>query len=521
MSVSGILHRIAGRLNLVVRIAAVAGLCLVAQSSQASVFDTIFGSPTNLPASAATQPLVNPIEYRSANGRLDVTLEAKVGRTRVGGFEITTATYNGDYGGPVLRVRPGDVLHVKLINHLAQATNIHFHGLSVTPLGNGDNSMHAVMPGETWDYEFTIPANHRPGLYWYHTHAHGFAERQLMAGLSGMLVVEGFQQAEPQLAPLKERLFALKDFQADDNGDLYRVLKAFHRDIRTINGQLMPKIDIQPGETQLWRLSNQTANAFFRLSLQGHTFRIVGRDAAPVPMPETVNEVIIGPSQRLDVLVDGGAAGSYIFKSERTLTGPAGDEFPAQNMALMVTAPAGPGQAKAAGLAPDARMTADAGKDMSSLSLTGHRLVSFTNDDATGLFFINHRIFDHDRIDVRVPLGAIEEWSIRNDADELHIFHIHQVPFQVMSVNGRTQPFNGLVDTVTVPIHGVVKIRLAFTDPLIVGRFMFHCHILEHEDKGMMGQIEVYDPRAGPPGASRAMPGVAGMRGMSASKGGF
>ena len=494
--------------------------CAVPTASVASIFDTLFGSPTSLPASAATDPLVEPVTYRSKDGRLDVTLEAKPARVKVGKFEINAATYNGIYGGPVLRVKPGDVLHVRLVNHLAQATNIHFHGLSVSPQGQSDNSMKMVMPGETWDYVIEIPRDHNPGLYWYHTHAHGFAERQLMAGLSGMLVIEGFQDEEPGLAALKERLFGLKDFQADSNGDLYRVLKAFHRDIRTINGQLMPRIDISPGETQLWRLSNQTANAFFRLTLQGHTFRIIGRDGQPVVHPEVVKELMFGPSQRLDVLVDGGAAGSYLLVSERTLTGPAGDEFPAQNMGLVVVAPSSVA-------APPASLASAPGfnkaSDMSATKVDAKRLVVFSNDDTTGLFFINHRIFDHNRVDVKVPLGNTEDWTIRNSADELHIFHIHQAPFQIMSINGKDQPFDGLVDTVTVPIHGEVRIRIPFTDPRIVGRFMFHCHILEHEDKGMMAQIEVYDPKVGPmkdpPGAMGHMSdndNMADMPGMAA-----
>ncbi|HEX3487448.1 MAG TPA: multicopper oxidase domain-containing protein, partial [Micropepsaceae bacterium] len=136
-------------------------------------------------------------------------------------------------------------------------------------------------------------------------------------------------------------------------------------------------------------------------------------------------------------------------------------------------------------------------------------LVSFSEDPVTGLFFINHTTFDHERVDVKVPLGNIEEWTIRNASDELHIFHIHQVAFQVVSINGKPETFDGLVDTVNVPIHGEVTIRIPFTDPIIVGRFMFHCHILEHEDKGMMSQIEVYDPKVGP------MPdGPADMAGM-------
>ncbi len=142
--------------------------------------------------------------------------------------------------------------------------------------------------------------------------------------------------------------------------------------------------------------------------------------------------------------------------------------------------------------------TGGVGSPIPSDHIDAHRLVSFSEDPVTGLFFINHATFDHNRVDVKVPLGNVEEWTIRNASDELHVFHIHQVAFQVLSINGKAVPFDGLVDTVNTPIHGEVKIRIAFTDPTIVGRFMFHCHILEHEDKGMMSQIEVYDPKVGP-----------------------
>jgi suppressor of ftsI len=95
---------------------------------------------------------------------------------------------------------------------------------------------------------------------------------------------------------------------------------------------------------------------------------------------------------------------------------------------------------------------------------------------------------------VRVPLGNIEEWTIRNDSDDLHVFHIHQIGFQVVEVNGKPVPFTGYVDNVLVPERGEVKLLMPFTSRLILGRFMFHCHVLRHEDNGMMANIEVYDP---------------------------
>ena len=462
----------------------------------AGQFDNLFGSRTNPQPSDAAAPLATPLEYRSEGGQLNVTLEAKQTPVKLGAVEIKGATYNGVYGGPVLRLKPGDMLRLRLVNHLPQATNMHFHGLEVSPQAHGDNAMHMVGPGEAWDYEIPIPKDHPPGVYWFHTHGHGFAERQLMGGLSGTLVIEGFQDEVPATKPLKERMFALKEFSADRGGELNRVPKPFNDTIKTINGQLMPRVDIRPGETQLWRLSDQTANTYFRLRLDGHSFTVVGRDAHPLLHPETVSELILGPAQRADVLVTAGAAGAYKLVAERTSTGPAGDMFQAQNMALMVSAPVA-GQPPPAALGP-LTLAASKTKPIPADKIDEQRLVSFSEDPVTGLFFINHAVFDHERVDVKVPLGNVEEWTIRNASDELHIFHIHQVAFQVISENGKPVPFDGLVDTVNIPIHGEVKVRIAFTDPTIVGRFMFHCHILEHEDKGMMAQIEVYDPKVGP-----------------------
>jgi suppressor of ftsI len=474
----------------------------------AGQFSSLFRNPANLPPTAAVAPLASPAEYRSSNGRLDVTFEARATPVSLGEFRINGATYNGVYGGPVLRVRPGDTLHVRLINHLPQITNVHFHGLAVSPLGHGDDSLHMIQPGETWDYVIPIPKDHSPGVFWFHTHGHEFAERQLMGGLSGTLIIEGFQQEVPATEHLKERLLVFKEFSPDPKGNLNKVPKPYNVVVKTINGQLMPRIDIQPGETQLWRLTDQTADTYFRLSLEGHNFIVIGRDSRPLPHPETVREVILGPAQRADVLVAGGTAGAYKLVAEKTTTGPAGDMFGSQNMALMVAArdPASPPPEPLGPLT----VSTGARRPIPGDRIDARRLVSFSEDPlVTGLFFINHQTFDPARVDVTVPLGSIEEWTIRNASDELHIFHIHQLPFQVISVNGKPVAFDGLVDTVNVPIHGEVKIRLAFTDPIIVGRFLFHCHILEHEDKGMMAQIEVYDPKVGPmPDGSMDMGGM-------------
>lgn len=443
---------------------------------------------------AVADPLLTPPVYRSANGVLAVTIDAAPTRVMLGTRTIDGATYNGSYGGPILRLHPGDTLRMHFINHLPQITNVHFHGLGVSPEGHGDDSMHMIKPGEAWDYVIPIPKDHPPGVYWYHTHGHMAAERQLMGGLSGTLVIEGFQDEVPATKPLVERLMALKEFSPGGGGKLHNVAKPVNGTLRSINGQIDPTIAMRPGETQLWRLSGQTANTYFRLRLDGAKLTLLGRDARPLLRPEPVEQVLLGPSERVDVLVTAGPAGAYRLMAAALSTGPLGDLYPAQEMAHVVVAPD-------AALGPPPPLAplvvnAPGQRPIPGDHVDKQRLVVFSEDRVIGLFFINHETFDPARIDVRVPLGSTEEWTVRNSSEEVHVFHIHQLPFQVLSINGKPQPFNGLRDTIDVPIHGEVKLRMAFTDPLIVGRFMFHCHILEHEDKGMMAQIEVFDPKA-------------------------
>ena len=154
---------------------ATAGLALIFAaalhgSATGGALDVLIGPELSVPPGAAVDPLTTPIEYRSINGKLQVTIEARPTRIQLGSFQVNGATYNGVYGGPVLRLKPGDVLNLTLVNHLGQSTNMHFHGLQVSPQGHGDNSMHMVLPGETWVYTIAIPITHPPGIYWFHTY---------------------------------------------------------------------------------------------------------------------------------------------------------------------------------------------------------------------------------------------------------------------------------------------------------------------------------------------------------------
>jgi FtsP/CotA-like multicopper oxidase with cupredoxin domain len=190
-------------------------------------------------ARAAPELLIQPPEIRSRNGELSVTLAAAPGPMVLGDYEFTGYLYNNSYLPPLLRVRLGDVMRIRLINNLGDGfSNLHFHGLNVSPRGRSDNVFVHVNPGHEFEYEVTVPSAGRqgPGLFWYHPHGHGFVTKQMLGGMSGGLVVEGSEGLFPILRGLPERFFLIK--HAEPGGG---------REIISINGQLNPVVKSAPG----------------------------------------------------------------------------------------------------------------------------------------------------------------------------------------------------------------------------------------------------------------------------------
>ncbi len=425
-------------------------------------------------------------ELYSKNGVLAVTLVAADTKVHIGDLELDGVTYNDVYAGPVLHIHPGETIRIHLVNHLKQPTNLHFHGMRGSPLGNGDNAHILIPPNGSFDYDLIVPATQPIGLYWYHAHPHGFAEHQIMGGLSGTIIVEG---AKP--SGLTERLFVLKDMVFDDDTGNPVIDDAMHSIVQSVNGRLTTAEAMQPGQTQLWRVTNQSANRRLHLALRFHRFRIISRDGEPYSGTEPLDELDLAPGNRFDVLVDAGPAGHYALQVMGLMTGPGADRVPDRTIGYLDVA--GESVRQAASVSATTEPL-----DLRSVVVAEKREITFsqTNADKNGHqdFFLNGQKYLESRIDVRAKLGDTEEWIIRNDSDDFHAFHIHQIGFQLIEVNGKSVPFNGYVDTVLIPIRGQVKLRLPFTDPLIVGRFMFHCHVLKHEDSGMMANIEIYDP---------------------------
>lgn len=427
-------------------------------------------------------------EYHSVNGVLSATLEAAPTRVAIGDYAFDGATYNGVYGGPVLRAAPGDLLRINLVNHLAEPTNLHFHGMHTSPLNNGDNVFISVAPGESFVYEVRIPENQPPGLYWYHSHLHGNAERQVNQGLSGALIIDGLTRQIPALDGITERLFVLKDYANDDDENSL-LQDYYHGLIRTIDGRSSVDIAMRPGETQLWRFTHQGAKFIAQLAAAGLRLRVIAVDGVAMTRAVPTEVLEIPPASRVEVLAEAGEPGAYELTGVKLMTGV--DKNYSINRSLGRITVAGEPMAP-----PLDALAFPPRPDLSRSAIARTRVIELSqlNDDEH--FFLNGKAFDHDRVDIRVPLGDVEEWTVRNKSSDAHMFHLHQTHFQVVETNGAPEPPLALLDNVKVPARGEVKIRVAFTESQIVGRFVYHCHVLLHEDKGMMGIIEVYRPTA-------------------------
>ena len=423
----------------------------------------------------------DPAVVASHNRVLELTLGAARAAVDVAGRQVIAQVYNGSYVPPTLRVQPGDVVRLRLVNALDETTNLHVHGLAVSPLGTSDNVFLHTAPGRAQDYEIRIPATQPAGLYWYHAHPHGRSDEQVRNGMSGALIVEGLLDPFPELGGLPEHVLLLKDAQIGDG-------KIVRRDVgddavRTVNGLLDPTMTLRPGETQSWRIGNVGADLYYLITLDGHRFYEVARDGHRLARLVPKRQLLLEPGAREEVLVQAAGRGTYQLRTAGFDTGPQGNRYPGAVLATVrVEGAAVPPLTLPKRLLPVADLRRQ---------ITGRRTIVFSETADGDTLFVDGRTFDPSRTDTRVKLGAIEEWTIRNESAELHDFHIHQTHFQVTEVNGVPQRFDGYQDIVNVPVHGAVKVIIPFTDPVIVGRFVYHCHLLSHEDKGMMATIEV------------------------------
>ncbi|MGP4103796.1 multicopper oxidase family protein [Nonomuraea sp. KM90] len=466
------------------RFIALSGLVLVLATGCAGPATMRIVPASPVSPTAGAQPVFRqPQELRSSNGLLRVRLVVERRTVRLAGQDVRAMTYNGHYMPPTLRLRPGDRLDLTLVNRLGEHTNLHTHGWHVSPSGNSDNIYLHIMPGQSYHYSYRLREDLAPGTYWYHSHAHPLSEPQVLAGLSGAIVIDGLKRyLPPGLRGITERLIALKDVQIKNGVIPTANIDSNAPTNRTVNGLVNPIIGIRPGETQLWRLANIGADIAYNVQLQGARFTVLAQDANPVDRTWSDDALLLPPGSRYDVLVQGPPPGRTQLITTAYSTGPDGDDYPQTTLATLHSAgnPVRP-----------AALPADFAEidDLSHDPLAQRRTITFSENDQTSQFYINGKQWAADRIDVRAKLNTTEEWVVRNVADEQHTFHVHVNDFQLMSVNGRPYPFRGWQDTVQLPARGQVVIRMRFHN--FTGKYPYHCHILNHEDNGMMANLEV------------------------------
>jgi suppressor of ftsI len=363
-----------------------------------------------------------------------------------------------------------------------------------------------AMPGQSLRYTVQIPQDHPPGLYWYHTHPHGESHRQALDGMSGALVIEGIASYFPPLVGLRERVLVVRgrsivnDPQSADlkhrvelSSDICGAGSETPEEIFTVNGSLRPQIEIAPGERQFWRLVNASADRYLDLQLEGQPFEIVAMDGMPIAMHDPnhrtriVGHVLLPPAGRLEAIVTGPSAGMpRRLISRRVDTGPDGDPNPAMVLADIVPHSSRDAISR---ISESPLKPAFKTLDFAAEEKAPPRFIVTFTEDKNG-FYINGEKFTPSAAPmVRAKVGTFQHWRVVNATRELHPMHIHQVHFLVYAENGRPVAEPMWLDTVNVPFGGSVDVIMDFTDPVIRGMSVFHCHLLNHEDKGMMAKV--------------------------------
>jgi bilirubin oxidase len=423
-------------------------------------------------------------------GVVEVTITAADARLElVPGVETDAWAFNGQVPGPLLEAYEGDSVIVHFRNDLPEPTTIHWHGIHL-PFRSDGSPFDPVEPGETVDYVFRIHEG-TAGTYWYHPHPDARTQYQMAKGLFGSFVV---RSREDPLPPMTERLIVLYDnrFGPDGSVDLPESHTMQGRidfengregDVLFVNGQVMPTIPIRAGEVQRWRVINASAARVYKLAIPGHTFLHVGSDGGLFEQPIETDEIVIANTERVELLVRGtGAPGERTVLEDRPY-----------NRYIPQTRPASWDSTKVL-LA--VQYTDDAPLEPIELPATLIPIAWLDTTDvaATQVFslsqgMINGKTMDMSRVDATAQLGTTEIWEIENLVGMDHPFHLHGFRFQVIERDGVPEPYPSWKDTVNVPKHQTVRFVVRFEN--YAGKWMYHCHILTHEDFGMMGVLEV------------------------------
>jgi FtsP/CotA-like multicopper oxidase with cupredoxin domain len=435
----------------------------------------------------------------------------------------------------------------------ALSTNLHFHGLSIPSTCHQDDVLKtSIQPGDPpFQYRFRIPVDQPPGLYWYHPHIHGFTKVQVLGGASGAIIVEGIERASSAAAGLPERTLIIRDQDLihpdappaksepvipkmlfDRDGDAANTGTGFGKPAKDLSINFVPvpypdyppaAIEIQQGRRELWRVLNASAITYLNLAVlfdkKPQPMGLIALDGVPLDLNGAPADYVswqthlgIPPGGRAEFIVTGPPVGTHGLLVTRTVdTGPGGENDPNRALATITASETAP-ELKSKLESTPAPLPSAHEAWLGNVTPVRTRRLYFSekllepnNPNSATEFYLTvdgqtPGPFDPDSATPAIVAqqGTVEDWIIENRSNELHAFHIHQLHFMLLDYNGRpvNEPF--LRDTVNVPyydgkalVYPAVRLRMDFRDPSSIGDFVYHCHLLEHEDNGMMGLIRV------------------------------
>ncbi len=488
------------------------------------------------------------LSLSSVNGVLsaDLTMKHSVDEAGYTHYCYIYDTAKGEAESPTLRVNQGDNLLLDVKDRIdiddsagmmemppgktcgdggmmmLSSTNVHFHGLNIPPKCHQDDVLTTlIQPGKpAFKFNIQIPANEPPGLYWYHPHVHGFTEFQVNGGAAGALIVSGMEALHPEVAGLKERVFVIRQ--------QYLVPWVPGPYQLTINYQLAnspsfpsPIIKMKPNEKQFWRVANATIQDFTPLQVwfngEPQKLELIALDGYPLPKSRMQDTILLPPAGRAEFIVQAPPQNNEaIFISLGYSTGPTGNPDLEQQLGRIDVSAEGEEATEtaheagtkpvepAAHVATGSIMFADLGSQKPTAQRKLYFSEEFGGTNGPIQFYITvngqkQKVFEpNEKPVITTHVGAVEDWYIENHALETHAFHIHQIHFKVMEVDGKPVADKDMRDTMEIPFwegpghpYHSIKVRMDFRDPTIAGTFVFHCHVLLHEDLGMMHKILV------------------------------
>jgi FtsP/CotA-like multicopper oxidase with cupredoxin domain len=400
------------------------------------------------------------------------------------------------------------------------STNVHFHGLNVPPICHQDDVLTTlIQPGKpAFKFDIQIPKDEPPGLYWYHPHVHGFTEFQVNGGAAGALIVEGMDKIRPEVAGLTERVFVIRQqYLVPWVPGPYQL--SINYQVAASPSFPSPIIKMKPNEKQFWRVANATIQDFMPLQVwfngKPQKLQVIALDGYPLAKPRYQDTILVPPAGRAEFIVQAPPQNNEaIFISLAYSTGPTGNPDLEQQLAsIEVSNDAHETQetkqeTKTAEPAPRMSMGSLKFAGLSKQKPTTLRKLYFSEEfggtNGPIQFYVTvdgqkQKVFEaNEKPVITTHVGAVEDWIVENRALETHAFHIHQIHFKVLEVDGKPVTDQDLRDTIEIPFwegpghpYHSVKMRMDFRDPTIAGTFVFHCHILLHEDLGMMHKILV------------------------------